>query len=92
MTTNPCAGRIRILLEQAFAPLDLSIEDESWKHAGHVGSRDHGGGHFRVHITSAKFAGKSTLQRHRMIHAVLQPLFAADIHALSLDARAPEER
>lgn len=85
------AQRIRRCLQRAFAPLELAIEDESWRHADHAVSRDHGGGHFRITITSTSFTGQSRLARHRMIHEALQPLFASEIHALAITARAPGE-
>jgi BolA family transcriptional regulator, general stress-responsive regulator len=81
---------IRAQLTAALAPAVLDIEDESHRHAGHVGARD-GRGHFRVRIVSASFAGKSQLARHRAVYAALGELMQTDIHALAIDARAPEE-
>ena len=82
--------RIRESLTEALAPESLDIEDESHRHAGHAGARD-GRGHFRVHIVSAAFAGKSALARHRAVYAALGELMQSDIHALAIDARAPGE-
>jgi len=84
------AHRIHKLLQQAFQPIALHIEDESWKHAGHVGVRDHGGGHFVVHITAEAFRNQSKLTCHRMIYQALGSAFHQDIHALSIHAQAPE--
>ena len=81
---------IRRQLTAALAPVALDIEDESHRHAGHAGARD-GRGHFRVRIVSASFAGKPQLARHRAIYAALGDLMQTDIHALAIDARAPEE-
>ena len=75
----------------ALAPLHIDIIDDSAKHAGHAGARS-GGGHFRLSITSAAFAGLKTMQRHRLVYDALGPLMKQEIHALSIDARAPEER
>ncbi len=83
------AQRIRERLLQSLPDADIKIIDESHLHAGHAGSRDHGGGHFRLHIVSAAFANKNRIQRHQQIHAILQDLFKTDIHALSIDAKAP---
>ena len=83
------AERIRARL-QLLAPSELAIEDESHKHAGHAGARD-GRGHFRVRIVAAAFSGESLLARHRRVYAALGDLLQTDIHALALDARAPEE-
>jgi len=81
---------IHALLEQAFEPLALQVEDESWKHVGHVGVKESGGGHFVVHITSRHFSGLSRSQCHRMIYRALGELFPAAIHALSIHINAPE--
>ena len=81
---------IRRQLTAALAPVALDIEDESHRHAGHAGARD-GRGHFRVRIVSAAFAGKSPLERHRAVYAALGDLMQTDIHALAIEARAPEE-
>ncbi len=81
---------IRAALIEAFAPQSLQIEDESWKHAGHAGARESGGGHFVVDITADCFAGRSRIESHRMVNTALKPLFGPDIHALSIRARAPE--
>ena len=82
--------RIRARLMQALSPSELDIEDESRQHAGHAGARD-GRGHFRVRITAAAFTGQPLLVRHRRVYAVLGDLMQTDIHALALEARAPEE-
>jgi len=84
------AQQIRQILEQAFKPDSLAVEDESWKHAGHAGVREHGGGHFVVHIVAICFAGKTRLERHRMVNEALGNAFKTDIHALSIRAKAPE--
>jgi len=71
-------------------PLQLEIIDESHKHAGHAGARD-GGGHYVVRIASAQFAGKNTVARHRMIYSAMGELMKREIHALTLQALAPNE-
>jgi BolA protein len=81
---------IRARLQHEFAPRELAIDDESHKHAGHAGARD-GRGHFRVRIVAAAFSGQPLLVRHRRIYAALGELMQTDIHALALDARAPDE-
>lgn len=87
---NP--GRIekmRELLTAAFDPLELQINDDSHKHAGHGGGA-HGHGHFSLRIVSTAFAGMLPLARHRAIYAALGTMMTDDIHALAIDARAPE--
>jgi len=77
-------------LAAALAPTTLEIVDESHKHAGHEGARD-GRGHFAVTIVSAAFAGELPLARHRRVYAALGELMQTDIHALSIQARTPQE-
>lgn len=82
--------RIRAHLTDALAPSELVIEDESHQHAGHAGARD-GRGHFRVHIVAAAFSGQPLLARHRQVYAALGQMMQTDIHALAIQARAPDE-
>lgn len=42
-------------------------------------------------IVSARFAGKSRLERHRMVHEALRSELASEIHALAIRAHTPEE-
>ena len=81
--------RIRARLEAAFAPLELSIDNESHQHAGHHGSPGSGESHFRVHIVSAMFAGASRIERHRLVNEALAAELKMGIHALAIKADAP---
>ncbi|MDQ4060970.1 MAG: BolA family transcriptional regulator [Pseudomonadota bacterium] len=78
-------------LNEAFAPEILSVEDESERHRSHGGWREGGETHFRVRIVSAAFAGKSRVERHRMVNAALAEELRAGVHALAIEARAPGE-
>jgi len=84
------AERITEKLTQAFAPAELSVTDESHLHAGHAGARPEGETHFRVRVVSQAFAGKTPVQRHRMINEVLADELAGPVHALAIKAAAPE--
>jgi BolA protein len=72
-------------------PLALEVEDESAQHAGHAGSRPSGGSHWRLAIVSEAFRGKSAVARHRMVYEALGDLMKRDIHALKIEASAPEQ-
>ena len=78
-------------LTRALAPLRLDVTDESHLHAGHAGHRPGGETHFRVHIMSAAFAGKSRIERHRMVNEILSDELKAGVHALAIQAKAPGE-
>jgi BolA protein len=74
----------------ALEPQSVELLDESGRHVGHAGAAA-GGSHFRLVIVSPRFAGKDTLARHRMIYAALGPLMHREIHALAIQALAPDE-
>jgi BolA family transcriptional regulator, general stress-responsive regulator len=78
-------------LREAFSPESLGVIDESHLHEGHAGHRPGGQTHFRVHIVSAAFKGKSRIERHRMINAALATELAGSVHALAIKAQAPGE-
>jgi BolA protein len=84
--------RIREKLTKAFAPAALEIVNDSARHAGHAGSPGTGESHFSIKVVSASFAGKSRLERHRMVNEVLAEELKGKIHALAVSALAPEER
>jgi BolA protein len=90
-TTMSTRDRITEKLSAAFAPADLDVVDESHQHAGHAGSRPGGETHYRVHIVSEAFRGKSRIERHRMVNAALAAELAAGVHALAIHASAPGE-
>jgi BolA protein len=71
-------------------PLRLELIDDSALHAGHAGAKG-GGGHYRLLIASEEFRGKTTLQRHRLVHQALGDLMRCKIHALSIQSLTPEE-
>jgi len=78
-------------LTKAFAPQSLDVIDESHQHAGHAGHRPGGETHFRVTIVSDAFRGKSRIERHRMINAILAAELAGGVHALAIHASASGE-
>ena len=88
---TPVADAIRQRLTTALSPSLLDLVDESARHAGHAGARPQGESHFRVSIVSAKFAGKSRVERQRMVFAALGDLMQTEIHALSITALTPGE-
>ncbi|MFO0998385.1 MAG: BolA family protein [Alphaproteobacteria bacterium] len=85
------AASIRRKLEEAFAPTELDIIDDSDRHAGHAGARPGGESHFRVSIVAAAFTGKSRIERQRLVFSVLADELRGPVHALSLSTRAPGE-
>ena len=49
------------------------------------------GHHFDAHVVHVGFAGKSLVQRHRMVYGTLGDKMQAAVHALSIKALTPEE-
>jgi len=87
---NPLADEIRNRLA-ALQPESLEVFDDSAEHAGHAGALESGGGHFHVVIVAARFAGLGRVARHRLVYDPLRDLMPGRIHALAIDAHAPDE-
>ena len=87
-------ARIREKLLKAFSPKRLVIENDSAKHAGHAGAEDspnRGETHFTVMIVADGFAGRSRIDRHRLVHKALAEELAGPVHALAVKAKTPDE-
>lgn len=78
-------------LQAAFEPLQLNVIDETNQHHGHAAWKESGETHFKVEITAAAFAGKSRVERQRLVYGVLADDLAAGVHALALVVKAPGE-
>ena len=83
---------IELKLNETFSPIRLDVIDESHLHAGHQPDMTGTGEtHMRVQIVSDSFTGKSRVDRHRAINALLKPELDAGLHALAIDVAAPGE-
>jgi BolA protein len=89
MTAAERVEKIRQVLTARLAPVELVIRDDSAAHAGHAGARE--GGHFSVFVVSEQFAGRTRMQRHQLVYEAVSDLMRTDIHALSIQARTPQE-
>jgi BolA protein len=78
-------------LNSALSPSRIDLVDDSEQHRGHGGYNPAGESHFMLTIESAAFAGKSRVERQRMVHAALGDLLDERVHALSIRASAPGE-
>ena len=87
--TGPVAATMIERLESALSPTRLDLEDQSNRHIGHAGHDPRGESHFALTIESAAFAGKSRVERQRMVYAALGGLMDERVHALSIKAIAP---
>lgn len=89
--TGPVATEMLRRLSSALSPSRVELADDSEQHRGHGGYNPAGESHFTLTIESPAFAGKSRVERQRMVHAALGDLLHERVHALSIRARAPGE-
>jgi len=76
VTADQIAQKIRAALPDAQVELqDLTGTSDHWK----------------ARIVSSAFAGKSLIERHRLVMGVLAEEMKGPIHALTLDVKTPEE-
>jgi BolA family transcriptional regulator, general stress-responsive regulator len=90
-STRPVATEMIVRLKAALVPTSIDLIDDSEDHRGHAGHDERGESHFRLTIESAAFAGKSRIERQRMIYAALGDLMRERVHALTIKAAAPRE-
>lgn len=83
--------RISTALTSGLKPLEIQVIDESHHHVGHAGAQPEGETHYRVVMQAECFSGKTKLQRHRLVNALLVDEFNAGLHALTLQLSAPDE-
>lgn len=87
--------KVRSAIERKLAeglnPVRLAVVDDSHRHAGHAGANPEGESHFTIEIVSDAFAGKSRVERHRMVNALLAEELAGRVHAMALRTLAPGE-
>jgi BolA protein len=88
--TSERTAMLRERLTRVLQPVELDIIDESARHAGHAGAAS-GGGHFIVTIVSPVFENKTLMQRHRLVYDAVGDIMHSEIHALSIQARTPQE-
>jgi BolA protein len=90
-STGPVASEMLKRLHSSLSPSWIELIDDSEKHRGHGGYNPAGESHFSLAIESAAFAGKSRIERQRLVHKALGDLLDERVHALSIKAVAPSE-
>ena len=73
--------------EDIVAKIRASIPDARVELQDLTGTADH----WKATVVSAAFAGKTLMQRHRMINAALAEELKGPIHALTLEVKTPDE-
>ena len=89
--TGPVASEMLARLNAALNPTAIELIDDSASHFGHAGHNPEGESHFTLRIESPAFAGKSRVERQRLVHAALGDLLDERVHALSIQTKTPEE-
>ena len=77
MSPMPTPESIRTAISQGLACERLEVDGD--------------GQHFQALIVSARFAGLSRIERHRLVYAALGDRMRQEIHALSMRTLAPDE-
>ncbi len=80
-------AKIEAILQEKLKPSYLNVIDDGHKHVGHEGAKQ--GGHFTVEIACEAFAGRSLLERHRLVYAALAGL---PIHALAIKTKNNDKK
>jgi len=89
--TGPVASEMLARLSSALSPTRIALADDSEAHRGHGGYNPAGESHFTLTIESPAFAGKSRVERQRMVYSALGDLMKERVHALAIRASAPGE-
>ena len=76
MKADDIATKIKAALPDA----DVTLEDLT-------GTADH----WKARVVSSSFAGKSLIERHRLINAALAEELKGPIHALTMELFSPDE-
>lgn len=84
---KPVEASIRTKLTEKLEPVYLEVLNESHKHAVPEGSETH----FKVLVVSKTFSDMSLIQRHRLVNDLLKQELDGPVHALSIEAKAPEQ-
>lgn len=89
-------GPVAVSIQKKLAllkPTKLEIVDDSSKHAGHQATNELRSGetHFTVTIVADCFNNLSRVQRHQMVYTLLKQELSEGVHALSINAKTPQE-
>jgi stress-induced morphogen len=73
------AEQIAGLIREGLPDAEVTIEDLAGD-----------GNHYRAHVVSPAFRGKSRVQQHQMVYRSLGDRMGEELHALALSTAAPE--
>jgi stress-induced morphogen len=70
---------IRRVITDALPDAEVTVEDLAGD-----------GDHYRAHVVSAAFAGKSRVQQHQLVYAAFGGRMGTELHALALTTAVPD--
>jgi stress-induced morphogen len=73
------AQEIETLIRDGLPGAEITVEDLAGD-----------GNHYRAHVVSAAFRGKSRVQQHQMVYQALRGRMGGALHALALTTATPE--
>jgi stress-induced morphogen len=73
------ADEISTLIREGLPQAEVTVEDLAGD-----------GNHYRAHVVSPAFRGKSRVQQHQMVYRTLGVRMGGELHALALTTAAPE--
>ena len=73
------AKEIETLVRASLPEAEITVEDLAGD-----------GNHYRAHVVSPAFRGKSRVQQHQMVYQALGGRMGGTLHALALTTAAPE--
>jgi stress-induced morphogen len=73
------AQEIETLIRNGLPGAEITVEDLAGD-----------GNHYRAHVVSAAFRGKSRVQQHQMVYQALGGRMGGALHALALTTATPE--
>jgi BolA protein len=83
---EPCRrSRILARISEALHPDILEVADESHLHEGHAGAAPGGETHFALRIRAVALAGRSRVEQHRTVNALLADELRNGLHALRIE-------
>jgi stress-induced morphogen len=74
------ADEITALIREYLPDAEVTIEDLAGD-----------GNHYRAHVVSPSFRGKSRVQQHQMVYRALGERMGGVLHALALTTAAPDQ-
>lgn len=86
-SSRPVEKAIKTKLTTSLKPQHLEVHNESHMHAVPAGSESH----FRVLVVSSQFEGLPLIKRHRLVNEALKHELSSCVHALSIQAKTPEQ-